>query len=737
MSRYRGRKLMRNKALLLVSISLILFAACFQPASVRGASAGAATTAATWAEREKWEAFEADLETVRQALKIPGMSAAVVQDQELVWARGFGYADLENQVPATPHTPYGLASVTKPVAAVLIMQLVEEGLVDLDAPISDYGVSLASEGVITVRHLLTHTSEGVPGTVHDYNGNRYARLGGVMEGASGRTFARLLGERLVAPLGMEDTALNPINNWYGPSIKGLEDFGRILGRGEGFGPVPDVYARLAQPYQFDEEYEIIEGMYHLHHNPGAGLVSSVTDLAKFDIALDQGRLLNDATREQMLTPAYSTYPGRQDLQYGLGWHVQEFEGLRLLWHTGRWAPSTSALFLKVPEENLTFIVLANTDNLTVPFYGIGHGDISQSTLVLTFFRHFLFPRQHNTTPPAFDWGVEQGAQGELVEQLAAVSNAASRRFLERELWSFRQAYASAGRGDIARRLAWVRRQTFPGSELRHDPFITATAGQPEVIPPVPRAVTFVWVAQGIALWLILVLVSFLWMLVKLVRGKETTLWQKAIWLLAAFILGPIALLVHGLTVRKPHTAPQPAWKGALGAALLSISGYALGWTFAIAVLVSSPSEPHPLLILGLCYLVPLLLGLLLIRAPSLARLGGLGFGRAISRGLLAEIITLNLGFAALFPLTMFVDQYLFSSMPHPTSPFFWGMMSAVSLVGLLVLFPLQYWMARRNMSGVSVGVAVRIPTLRNSWGALLGTCGIMIIALVLTISQLA
>jgi CubicO group peptidase (beta-lactamase class C family) len=58
-------------------------------------------------------------------LKNSGMSAAVVQDQELIWASGFGYVDVENQIAAGPDTPYGLASVTKPVAAVLIMQLVE------------------------------------------------------------------------------------------------------------------------------------------------------------------------------------------------------------------------------------------------------------------------------------------------------------------------------------------------------------------------------------------------------------------------------------------------------------------------------------------------------------------------------------------------------------------------------------------------------------------------------------
>ena len=139
-------------------------------------------------QNDDFSGFEADLESIRQVLKIPGMSAAVVQDQEIVWASGFGYADLEQQIEATPDTPYGLASVTKPIAAVLIMQLVEEGLIDLDAPVRQYGVNLVAENV-TVRHLLTHTSEGVPGTEHHYNGNRYGYLSGVIEGATGKTYA--------------------------------------------------------------------------------------------------------------------------------------------------------------------------------------------------------------------------------------------------------------------------------------------------------------------------------------------------------------------------------------------------------------------------------------------------------------------------------------------------------------------------------------------------------------------
>jgi CubicO group peptidase (beta-lactamase class C family) len=253
--------------------------------------------------------FEASMEDIRQALKITAMSAAVVRDQELIWAQGFGFADLENHVEATPDTPYGLASVTKPIAATLIMQLVEEGDIDLDAPAASYGVQVESQGVVTVRHLLTHTSEGVPGAVHNYNGGRYGLLGGIIEGATGRTFASLLSERFLIPLGMTNTAVNPINSWGGPSQAGLEEFKYALGWGDLFQHYPDVYLRLAQPYQFDSKYNIIDGMYNLFHNPAGGLISSVTDIARFDIALDQHQLLDESTKAEMFAPAYDVRVG--------------------------------------------------------------------------------------------------------------------------------------------------------------------------------------------------------------------------------------------------------------------------------------------------------------------------------------------------------------------------------------------------------------------------------------------
>src|SRR4026208_1170735 len=152
--------------------------------------------------------LETLLESLRQELKIPAYSAAIAKDQKVIWARGFGYADVENKIPATEHTPYHLASLTKTFASTILMQLVQEGKIKLDDPVSKYGITLESDGVIRVRHLLSHTSEGNPGEQYRYNGNRFAELDKVVQRASGKSFGELLIANILEPLGMDETAPN-------------------------------------------------------------------------------------------------------------------------------------------------------------------------------------------------------------------------------------------------------------------------------------------------------------------------------------------------------------------------------------------------------------------------------------------------------------------------------------------------------------------------------------------------
>src|ERR1044071_8110841 len=163
---------------------------------------------ATANDTERIARLEHALDSIRQQLKIPAMSCAIVKDQKVVWAKGLGFADLENKVPATEPTVYHLASLTKTFASTILMQLVQEGKIKLDDPVSKYGILLESEGVIRVRHLFSHTSEGNPGERYSYNGNRFAELDKVIQKSTGKSYAELLIANILEPLGLNETAPN-------------------------------------------------------------------------------------------------------------------------------------------------------------------------------------------------------------------------------------------------------------------------------------------------------------------------------------------------------------------------------------------------------------------------------------------------------------------------------------------------------------------------------------------------
>jgi len=405
----------RSKSLSLLTIGLViaLLAGCGTPAP-KPAEVSAGT----------WEEFEAKLDYLRQEMKIPGMSAAVVKDGQLVWARGLGYADVENHVPATPETPYHLASVTKTFAAVIIMQLVQEGKLSLDDPVSRYGVNLPEGDKVLVRHLMSHTSEGTPGQRFQYNGFRYGQLSQVVQAATGRSLQEWVYERIIQPLGMENTAPSPPAACTGLS----------------FAPTCErVYAALTRLYFLDVDLNPVPGINRDEFNAGAGLMSTVVDLAKFDAALDANTLVTAATKKLMWTPTVSN--SGQKLPYGLGWFTQSYRGTRLIWHSGFSPPSTSALFLKLPDEGLTFIALANTDLLSRN-YQAGHGDaydVLSSLVALAFYKHFVLAPRYGKVLPAIDWSADNSTVATAISQ---VQDEAVRDILNKESQA-RRALASS------------------------------------------------------------------------------------------------------------------------------------------------------------------------------------------------------------------------------------------------------------------------------------------------------
>ena len=326
--------------------------------------------------------FAQELEDLRDEQSIPGMSAAIAREGEILWSRGFGWADRENKIPATEESIYHLASLTKPFAATVLLQLVQEGKLNLDAPVSDYGVNMEQEATVRVWHLLSHTSSGKAGSRFKYDGSAFAELEKVIEGVTNQSFAEELTDRIIQPLQLTYTAPNPRDS-VSFSSAGMDSgiieqqlvteyaraWGRLVWPSGLFGPLWPI----EQPAYF---------------GTAAGLVSSARDVAKFSIALDQGVLLNDSIRHVSMSPVKDL--SGNSLPYGLGWFVQEYKGHKLVWHYGHWFGSSS-LIVKVPEKELTFVVLANSDGLS-RFTGLGtKADICASSAAIVFLEYFLEP----------------------------------------------------------------------------------------------------------------------------------------------------------------------------------------------------------------------------------------------------------------------------------------------------------------------------------------------------------
>src|ERR1051326_36083 len=345
------------------------------------------------ASKDRIARFEKQLEELRQRLRIPGMSAGIVEDQQLAWSNGFGFSDYQNKVAATGETPYEIASISKTFGATLLMQLIEDGKVSLDDPMAKYSADYTSDSV-KVRHVLTHTSEGIPGEHYKYNGNLFDNLTDVVMKASGKRYRLLLSQNILEKLGTSgsspgnDLDANPAKM---SDMLGADNAQRYL----------DALKRLAKPYTLYGADEIIP-TYNPRRGIGTatGIVSTVTDLAKFDVALDRHLLLKEQTEEQMWTPSMSNSGER--LPYGLGWFVQSFDGLKLIWHNGNLPDMYSALVLKVPEKHITLILLANSDALSSPFT-LGKGDVMRSAFACLFMRLFVFEDKYDAPLPEPNW----------------------------------------------------------------------------------------------------------------------------------------------------------------------------------------------------------------------------------------------------------------------------------------------------------------------------------------------
>src|SRR5262245_42792140 len=274
-------------------------------------------------DKKRLERFEKQVDVLRNLLHIPGMSAAIVKNQQVFWTKGFGFADLENRVAVTPDTIFHLASITKTFAATLILQLVDQGKLDLDEPMSRYSGDFKDDSV-KIKHILSHTSQGTPGERFQYSGKHYGYLTAVIEKKHGKPFLNVVVETFFHPLGMSSSV--PYHNVVADSEKWRPSLGQ-----DHLDRYKHNISRLSPGYTLFGDREIIHVPYPLPGYVGAsaGFLSTVLDMTKYDAAIDRHVFLKKETQEKAWTAFVSN--GGKRLPYGLGWFVMDYHGLKLTW----------------------------------------------------------------------------------------------------------------------------------------------------------------------------------------------------------------------------------------------------------------------------------------------------------------------------------------------------------------------------------------------------------------------
>lgn len=313
------------------------------------------------------------LEQERVALHIPGMAAGIVKDDRLIWARGFGLADVASKRAATPETLFAIGSTTKAFSAALAGTLVDEGKLEWDEPVEEIlpGFHLRLESDLpnpraTLRDLFSHrsgfTRMGIlwaAGTASrdeilaaatraepwapfrsgfHYNNVMVMAAGEATARAAGMSWRELLRERILGPLGMEDTNV---------SLDAAKRSGL-----------------LATGYDYDEESGELERqtMRDLTSIAPAGAINSnVRDMAKWlRLLIGRGRfegrrVVSEAQLQETWRPAIAVTPSAS---YGMGWFLSEWNGYREIEHGGN-IDGFAAEVALLPEANLGFVLLTN------------------------------------------------------------------------------------------------------------------------------------------------------------------------------------------------------------------------------------------------------------------------------------------------------------------------------------------------------------------------------------------
>lgn len=317
-------------------------------------------------------------QTIQQAIKnkeIPSAVIAIAKDDKIIYQKAFGYADINKNIKARVHTPYQLASTSKPITATAIMMLHQKGIIHIDSLITNYAPELGIKkaypdiSIPTIRHVLGHVS-GLgtyfdigytdekynfddfikgwkkygkifhnPGVTYEYSNLGYGLLDHIIHKTTTKTFSDFLNKELFTPLKMNNSFVNKnSSNTNIPAKKYTRDLLEL----------PEV----------------------VNNTLGAGnIYSSVLDLVRFGMfhvinEKSYNQILNIEARKLMQSTKHkdALYHLYEDSYYGLGWYIRPNDnGYRMVWHEGGMIGASSMLKL-IPENNVVIAVITNVYN---------------------------------------------------------------------------------------------------------------------------------------------------------------------------------------------------------------------------------------------------------------------------------------------------------------------------------------------------------------------------------------
>jgi len=349
------------RLLLLAASCTLLLAACAAPTPLSGEN-----TKGSYQYTENYLAWLIDHEMAEN--DITGLSIALIDDQQVIWQKGFGYADLENKLPATPETVYRAGSIAKIFTAAATMQLAEQGKLDIDQPLAaalpEFSIKtrFPKAGPVTPRNVMTHHSglpsnflrdmyvrepgrfESVVDSLHDehltfppdyvfsYSNVGMALLGATVQKVSGEAFDDYMEGHFFRPLGMTRSSF--------------------------------ASRAIAKAYDRNKEIEV----FSLRDMPAANLLSNVVDLSHFlKMQFAEGKyggqqVLSANTTREMVRVQNADFPLTFNAYVGLGWMMHGIEipgGGRVASHGGS-LPDSHSMMAMLPEHKLGVVVLSNS-----------------------------------------------------------------------------------------------------------------------------------------------------------------------------------------------------------------------------------------------------------------------------------------------------------------------------------------------------------------------------------------